>query len=1084
MTFHFDHQCSDHVRDVQRKLASLSVRDGAYYQGAIDGQYGPVTRSAVEKFQAANHDEEYAELLVTGEMNLATWQEINRQAGTYFTEAWQFEFEGCRGAVPDSVRPADRDALIASVHQANMAGLAFSGGGIRSATFNLGILQALAEMRMLRDFDYLSTVSGGGYIGSWFSKWLHREGGDITRLEQALMPGTPDKPVDREPGEIGFLRQYSNYLTPKTGLFSADTWSVLTTYARNTLLNLAILVSLLAASMVVPRLLVWLVNDQFGGGTLANLPSMPANQWNIWSIVAVGAAAFAVFCIAISISTKPNPRRTGWLRGQSQASILLFIVLPLLVAAFAGGCALWNSRADIALRWGQLLNPDADGSAFLAWFYLPGLCYFAAWAVGWLVAQGFNLQLEADLGRERAARDLQRTEAGTAAPQHVRRENDSPAPALLGEVIGHLLCAVAAFAVGALIVILGVAHLADIYPLEKVPRGVGIVQVVSFGLPAILCIFGITMVLSVGLVGRMYADRSREWWSRQGAWTSIMVCAWLALVAVSLYAPAVIAYGRHGAQEWFAALSLSWVATTVGGLLLGHSSASGKGASRPYLESVAALAPFVFSVGALCLVSALLHAALFDAVAFPVRPEKLSLSKAFELYNAQTRLAKLPKLLIALATLLSVGLLLTRRVDINKFSLHMMYRNRLVRTYLGASNAKRLPHPFTNFDDHDDVRMDELLKANGGMQRPYLIVNTALNLVNGAELAWQTRKAAGFSFTPAFCGFELPGMSQPGTNNPRAEASRGAYRRTSDYRASNGSLHKEESGIRLGMAMAVSGAAASPSMGYHSSPALSFLMTLFNVRLGRWFENPRTRIPNRSSTSPLMGLFPLLSELFGLTNADSNHVYLSDGGHFENLGIYELVRRRCRLIVAVDAGADGGLNFEDLGNALRKCATDLHVEIDIGVGDIDLEPDFRFSRAHCVKGTIRYDKSDQGGTEGTLLYIKPSLIGTEAADVLNYRKTNKSFPHQSTTDQWFDENQFESYRSLGYRIGMLALRDAAGAAQLPLNPQAPQGPGHDILRLCQALGNKWGSKRIVERRTATVHPLIVPVERRQGERRS
>ena len=129
-----------------------------------------------------------------------------------------------------------------------------------------------------------------------------------------------------------------------------------------------------------------------------------------------------------------------------------------------------------------------------------------------------------------------------------------------------------------------------------------------------------------------------------------------------------------------------------------------------------------------------------------------------------------------------IGVLLAWRVDINKFSLHMMYRNRLVRAYLGASNPKRHAHPFTGFDPNDDLHLDELLPADGKLQRPCHIVNTALNLVHGDELAWQTRKAANFTFTPAFCGFELPAMAAPGGAKLAQQAMRGGFRRTAAYR--------------------------------------------------------------------------------------------------------------------------------------------------------------------------------------------------------------------------------------------------------------------------------------------------------------
>jgi len=247
--------------------------------------------------------------------------------------------------------------------------------------------------------------------------------------------------------------------------------------------------------------------------------------------------------------------------------------------------------------------------------------------------------------------------------------------------------------------------------------------------------------------------------------------------------------------------------------------------------------------------------------------------------------------------------------------------------------------------------------------------------------------------------------------------------------------------------VALSGAAASPNMGTHSSPPLNFLMTMFNVRLGRWCPNPRKAVWTHSS--PGIGLFSLIAELFGMTNADANYVYLSDGGHFENLGIYELVRRRCRLIVAVDVASDREMAFEDLGNAIRKCATDLHVSIELDVSKMDLVAGSGLCGGSCAVGAVRYSHVDPGGVDGTLLYIKPAIIGSENADVLNYRKAHPDYPHQSTADQWFDEAQFESYRALGYHIVKAALGGAAGASKRA-------DGGHDVATLCAHLLREHG----------------------------
>jgi len=86
---------------------------------------------------------------------------------------------------------------------------------------------------LLRQFDYLSTVSGGGYIGSWLSAWIARSGFPAV---WSKLVGRRDHP-DEEPGEISWLRAYSNYLTPKLGLFSADTWAAAALYVRNLILN-------------------------------------------------------------------------------------------------------------------------------------------------------------------------------------------------------------------------------------------------------------------------------------------------------------------------------------------------------------------------------------------------------------------------------------------------------------------------------------------------------------------------------------------------------------------------------------------------------------------------------------------------------------------------------------------------------------------------------------------------------------------------------------------------------------------------------------------------------------------------------
>ena len=195
---------------------------------------------------------------------------------------------------------------------------------------------------------------------------------------------------------------------------------------------------------------------------------------------------------------------------------------------------------------------------------------------------------------------------------------------------------------------------------------------------------------------------------------------------------------------------------------------------------------------------------------------------------------------------------------------------------------------------------------------------------------------------------------------------------------------------------------------------MTFLLTLFNARLGAWLGNPGEagRFTWRKS-DPVVGAGPLLREMFGRTTDANPYVYLSDGGHFENLGLYEMVSRRCHFIVVSDAGCDADYVFEDLGNAIRKIRIDLGIRIEFpnGLG-IDAQH-ARGGNAHGAVGIIRYSDIDGAVENGTLLYLKATLSGDEPVDVANYAAAHPDFPHESTANQWFGESQFESYRVLG-----------------------------------------------------------------------
>ena len=224
------------------------------------------------------------------------------------------------------------------------------------------------------------------------------------------------------------------------------------------------------------------------------------------------------------------------------------------------------------------------------------------------------------------------------------------------------------------------------------------------------------------------------------------------------------------------------------------------------------------------------------------------------------------------------------------------------------------------------------------------------------------------------------------------------YRKTEEFR---------EDDVSLCRAATVSGAAISPQSGSSTVTSIAFLMTLMNARVGYWMPNPKYY-------KPFLIFWPwyLLKELFSNTRKDDRFCSLADGAFTENLGIYQLIKRRCKYIIASDVGADYDLRFDDLANVLRKVRIDLGVQIDM---DLEMlrKDETELSKRHCVAGVINYSEKEKG----ILLYIKSSLTGDEPEDLFQYRKEHPTFPYESTADQFFNEAQFESYRQLGYHVG-------------------------------------------------------------------
>lgn len=1040
--------------------------------------------------------------------------------------------------------------------------LCLSGGGIRSATFGLGILQGLARRGLLGEFDYLSTVSGGGYLGGWFSAWVHRRGlkGVVARLNN---PSERKSPLEPEAEPLKHLRTYSNYMSPKVGLLSGDTWTLVAIYLRNLTLNWLVLVPLILAALVLPRISTWLV-------------AVAQKDWSRHWATEHGVTFYSFGIVAGMIAVayiyinRPSLslRIPAWLR--SQKWFLWLCVLPFVLLSLCSTLAYaWFPAIPIPRWTPPWLQYAPDGTGLWRVFVLFGVALHVG---GFLVALPF---------------------------MYWRKNRAVPLPRLLREYFKELGVA---FCGGALSGFLTWVVATNFF--QHQPSRVGLAFTVAqtaayacFALPVFLLLVLVAVTIFIGITSKVLKDEDREWLARAGGWVLIVGFVWILASVIVIFSPVLLANLGGTART---ALASTGIISGFITLVLGRSpkSAANK-KEEDSSATVSAMSNFVltlaaalFTVFILTIISLLTGWIVRELVAH-LRPisaaphantflwhmaELLVPHPApwygtsyapFDQYGLLNLLYFTPvRILVALFVVaLGISFLMGRTVNINKFSLHGAYRDRLVRAYLGASRngRERRPNPFTGMDEQDNLQMQELRTErfyadavhldvlapklrNGGetdasqfiysllpegtrslvdnytaptsgrpsddprdrqirttvaddlnriieeperrlyeelafsdwnkdegvkrliprphedvdavgverlranrrlmelafndppqpsteasteastgvstedppkgstaadkhkprlafapaqMCKPLHVVNISLNLVGGEDLAWQNRKAESFTVSPLHSGSYCLG-----------------YRDSRSY-----AMDSDKRAISLGTAVAVSGAAVSPNMGYHSSPLVTFLLTLFNVRLGWWLGNPGAAGADTFNLpGPRLAFRPIIAEALGLTNDRNQYVYLSDGGHFENLGVYEMIVRRCRFVVVSDGSEDSKYTFEGLGNAISK------VRVDLGV-PITFDKIFIFPKDHktedeiekklqgyCALGRIKYSRVDGGNPEdvdGYLLYIKATLTGTEPQDIYNYARAHDAFPHESTGDQMYSEEQFESYRELG-----------------------------------------------------------------------
>jgi hypothetical protein len=820
-----------------------------------------------------------------------------------------------------------------AAESARPIGLALSGGGIRSATFNLGVLQALARLDILRRFDYLSTVSGGGYIGACLSSLLsHRKSWPAGKprtgpeaytfppgetpyfgTKAATLPFNPDmaeQPTLREfngQDEIRHLRTHGDFIIVRHRLLSREVLRAV----GNLLGGLFYHLFLFALFLVGVAGTYWGIVALMTGADLreVGLLTAPDYMWSLldWPVAGGGRGYPLLWAIGIGAATT-------------------------MVSLFTAGRAPYVLPDRLFFVEGQSVEESRE--------------YFSLWAmtiVSLVTAAVITIYY------------VVATEAR----------------------LGYLMLPLGVYVGGQAVALL-------LHPF-------------------------------ISMSDRFHRNDRSRFAAAKGIYnymTAIsLVVLWLPWLAYSVL---TAGSSLRVLGAWLvSAAAARFLARPGGGpeAPAGSLRARFTNLSAGIRNALLAVCVVVIVLGGVVLVCAALIA-LDPGGAVP--PYVLPFTAG----------------LVALALFGTLGVSL----DFNKLSLHYFYRDRLVETYLqtyvSRADERREGYQVLMRDDAE-IPLTHLHGVAAGSAdeacvtpAPFHLVVGALNLTASRDMVRRDRKSDYFVFSRLHCGSETTG-----------------YMDTAHYR--NGDT-------KLARAMTISGAAASAAMGHQTFLAQSFALTLLNVRLGQWMENPRFRGGRRAHRNETGVFWPLylLREMLGSTDANRRLINISDGGHTgDNLGISPLFKRRCAIIVAADAEADPRLAFGSLTEALRQIYIDENISVDINLDAIRLDSATGRTKAHHAVGVINYPRvvdRDTGAElhpaeTGFLVVLKSSLVGDESVPILNYKQDNPDFPHQTTGDQFFDDDQFESYRALGALTAYIAFREVSDTAWEPARGEVWQG---------------------------------------------
>jgi hypothetical protein len=850
-------------------------------------------------------------------------------------------------------------------------GLALSGGGIRSATFCIGVLQELARSDRLKKIDYLSTVSGGGYCGSFLGRLYTRakegeESRQSGRVKQAL--DDPHSPA------IRWLRDCGRYLAPAG---SSDARLAMAVVLRNWITVMWVVGLFLFAFFsfgAAIRQLLWSRTSAWSA--LEAWLILHAGQ-PIWWSPLLGLTLVPLFLAVIPL---------GWAywftqtRRTSLSSAMPFYCT--FVAVLASAAIAWSDRNDRATIWWVALGVGLTGSLAIAYW---GLSLLGRKDDGHLVSRSRNRL-------SRGLSDALLVSMALAAAGAI----DS-----LGQTIFALLqtkgadgeSILSGKTLSAIFASLAPLVAAGRYVVDLLPSSEGDKAKKSRLPLSIVAAAAAFLIAAIGLTALDVASHAFLW---RGATPRV-------LARISDSGPRTIEPGKACANA--------------------HQPKSPAVAEEAVADATAARSPdatiwIAFSIAAL--VSALIG----KTYAF------LNLSSYQGLYGA-----------------------------------------RLTRAYLGASNPARIGPNGVKVTEtiagDDEPFLDYRPDRAGG---PLHIVNVTLNeTIDGrSEIEQKDRKGLPMALGPL-------GISVGVRHHalwPRSEKKRAPAQtieihplRLADPNEYSvfpprdpARKHRPAEALTIGSWMGISGAAFTTGLGSRTSLSLSLLCGVANVRLGYWFDSGITateRSRHRcdvANPAGAKGLARFASWLFAATidqffpvqvqlleeflarfhGPARRRWYLSDGGHFENTACYELLRRRVPFIICCDDGADPDYSFTDAAALVRLARTDFHAEIEF----LDAAPfgplaDIKRTggKSHAALAAVRYDGKPEPETH--ILFLKPSVTGDEPLDVLEYQRAHAQFPQEPTSDQFFDEAQWESYRILGKHVAETVLNAIPKAKWMP-----------------------------------------------------